>query len=299
MKAIRYFVGILLFCGLELGLEAAERPGKEKKEKKPVPEFPFKRFYVDAYAGYSFPLASVELRGDDFDKIGFPPKCSMGEGLHVGINFAYRFNKYFALEIGGMYVAYLNTDKSAMEWGTLFDNDTVEYAGETNVVSREMARFFDYREVEGRMGQFVIQLVSSPGFSRWDPYVKAGIGFVAGGLKGKQKFCVNVPVVQGASSSEEVYHRGYVMEKFHYFRLGFIGAIGVNCHISKTISFFAEWQFSVYGLYDVYWDWGVLQSETGSREAAETLGIRTDRMVDRDYVSFSSHGLNFGIKFKF
>ena len=34
MKAIRYFVAILLFCGLGLGLEAAERPGKEKKEKK-------------------------------------------------------------------------------------------------------------------------------------------------------------------------------------------------------------------------------------------------------------------------
>ena len=33
MKAIRYFVGILLFCGLGLGLEAAERPGKAKKEK--------------------------------------------------------------------------------------------------------------------------------------------------------------------------------------------------------------------------------------------------------------------------
>ena len=48
MKAIRYFVGILLFCGLGLGLEAAERPGKAKKEKKPVPEFPFKRFYVDS-----------------------------------------------------------------------------------------------------------------------------------------------------------------------------------------------------------------------------------------------------------
>ena len=28
MKAIRYFVGILLFCGMCFGLEAAERPGK-------------------------------------------------------------------------------------------------------------------------------------------------------------------------------------------------------------------------------------------------------------------------------
>ena len=36
MKAIRYFVAILLFCGLGLGLEAAERPGKAKKEKKPA-----------------------------------------------------------------------------------------------------------------------------------------------------------------------------------------------------------------------------------------------------------------------
>ena len=35
MKAIRYFVGILLFCGMCFGLEAAERPGKAKKEKKP------------------------------------------------------------------------------------------------------------------------------------------------------------------------------------------------------------------------------------------------------------------------
>lgn len=33
MKAIRFFIAILLFCGCHPGMEAAERPGKAKKEK--------------------------------------------------------------------------------------------------------------------------------------------------------------------------------------------------------------------------------------------------------------------------
>ena len=299
MKAIRYFVGILLFCGMCFGSEAAERPGKEKKEKKPVPEFPFKRFYVDAYAGYGFPfLGGVQLKGShepDFDS----HVCTMGEGIRVGVNIAYRFNKYLALEIGGMYVAYLNTNSVATMNIPIFDYDTVDYLWEIRIQSKEIARYRDYREVESRMGQFGVQLVASLGFSRWDPYVKAGLGFVCGTLKAKQGYSVSIPETPGEYSREEVYHRVYGLGKASYFRPGFIGAVGVNCHLTPTISLFAEWQFSVYGSYDISWGHDILQSEAGDTEIPASFGLRTDRMVDKDNVAFSSHGLNLGIKFKF
>ena len=55
MKAIRYFVGILLFCGLGLGLEAAERPGKAKKEKARA-GIPVQAFLRGCLCGLWFPF---------------------------------------------------------------------------------------------------------------------------------------------------------------------------------------------------------------------------------------------------
>ena len=143
------------------------------------------------------------------------------------------------------------------------------------------------------MGQFSIQLVASPGFARWNPYVKAGLGFVAGKLEARQRYDMS-----RAETFEELYCREYAFKQ-SYFHLGFVGAIGLSCHLSKTISLFFEWQFSVYGISNIYWGDGVLQSETGDAALVSAFGFRTDRLVDGDHVSFSSHGLNIGVKFKF
>ncbi len=292
MKTMRYILVFLLSLVFCFGLVAAEKPVKEKKAKKTWPEFPFKRFYVDAYVGYGFPLTSVKLTGDyqpDFDYHA----CTMGEGLRVGINFAYNFNKYLSLELGGMCVAYLNTDGGGLWW--LIDVfDTVEQDGESHIVSRKFAELWDSRNVESHMGQFSIQLVASPGFARWNPYVKAGLGFVAGKLEARQRYVM----LEGWTLEEELYCREYAFKQ-SYFHLGFVGAIGLSCHLSKTISLFFEWQFSVYGISNIYWGDGVLQSETGDAALVSAFGFRTDRLVDGDHVSFSSHGLNIGVKFKF
>ena len=292
MKTMRYILVFLLSLVFCFGLVAAEKPVKEKKPKKPLPEFPFKRFYVDAYVGYSFPLASLELQYTENYTFGFPPRCSMGEGLRAGINFAYNFNKYLSVELGGMCVAYLHTDGGVL-WKPVYVFDTVEQDGESYIVSRDIASLHDRREVESHMGQFSIQLVASPGFARWNPYVKAGLGFVAGKLEARQRYDMS-----RAETFEELYCREYAFKE-SYFHLGFVGAVGLNCHLSKTISLFFEWQFSVHGLWGIYWGNGILQSESGDAALVSALGLRKDRLVDGDHVSFSSHGLNIGVKFKF
>ena len=75
-----------------------ERPGKAKKEKKPVPEFPFKRFYVDAYAGYGWRLGAVKMNREPLGPEAYHDRTySMTEGLRVGLNFGYNFNRYLGL----------------------------------------------------------------------------------------------------------------------------------------------------------------------------------------------------------
>lgn len=112
MKAIRFFIAILLFCGCHPGMEAAERPGKAKKEK-PAPEYAFKRFYVDVSAGYAFRLGANEING--LLNTGYlltpvmfnPLACAnVGKGVRAGVNIGFNFNRYVGLELNGGYLAF-------------------------------------------------------------------------------------------------------------------------------------------------------------------------------------------------
>ena len=306
MKAIRYFVAILLFCGLGLGLEAAERPGKEKKEKKPVPEFPFKRFYVDAYAGYGWRLGAVKMNREPFGPEAYLDRTySMTEGLRVGLDFGYNFNRYLGLEIGGGYMAYINTKSGGSFWNeegridTLFEEDRYYpyYQG--------IYAYAEARTIDGKVGYGSVQLVVRPGFKRVDPYVKAGLGFVVGKLNFEQ----SIKVINKEHEEMNDYHSAHGLGAFHeyeeyytgadkFFKLGFVGALGMDIHLSPLVSLMVEWQFSVYRMEEVSWGNLGLSRVTGKTEAPES-SIRKIRYTGRDWIPFGSHGLNFGIKFKF
>ncbi len=257
MKAIRYFVGILLFCGLGLGLEAAERPGKAKKEKKPVPEFPFKRFYVDAYAGYGWRLGAVKMNRDPVGSEAYLDRTySMTEGLRVGLDFGYNFNRYLGLEVGGGYMAYVCTNNGGGYAGVDKPLDSLSMPGEI----RYEHSYEEGRTISGNVGFGSVQMVIRPGFKRVDPYVKAGLGFVAGRLKYEQSVKVinvvspdaNRHVSEHWSSIAHEYEEYYTgADKF--FKLGFVGALGMDIHLSPLVSLMVEWQFSVYRMEGQPW----------------------------------------------
>ena len=112
MKTMRYILVFLLFMGFGLGLVAAEKPGKEKKSKKPLPEYEFKRFYVDISVGYAFRLGANEIDGflntgmEDITMFDLFDCANVGKGVRVGANFGFNFNRYMGLELNGGYIAF-------------------------------------------------------------------------------------------------------------------------------------------------------------------------------------------------
>ena len=302
MKAIRYFVGILLFCGMCFGSEAAERPGKEKKEKKPVPEFPFKRFYVDAYAGYGWRLGAVKMNRESLGPEAYHDRTySMTEGLRVGLDFGYNFNRYLGLEVGGGYMAYVSTNNGGGYAGVDKPLDSLSMLGEI----RYEHSYEEGRTISGNVGFGSVQLVIRPGFKRVDPYVKAGLGFVAGRLKYEQSVKV-INVVRPEANRHVSEHWSSIAHEYEeyytgadkFFKLGFVGALGMDIHLSPLVSLMVEWQFSVYRMEEVSWGNLGLSRVTGKTEAPES-SIRKSRYTGSDWIPFGSHGLNFGVKFKF
>ena len=301
MKAIRYFVAILLFCLTCLGSEAAEMSGKGQKGKKPLPEFSFKHFYVDAYVGYAWRLGAVRMAKDLYPEFYHDRRYSMGEGLRVGLDLGYNFNRCLGLEVGGGYMAYVNTNNGGGYSGADKPLDSLSMPGEI----RYEHSYEEGRTISGNAGFGSVQLVIRPGFKRVDPYVKAGLGFVAGRLKYEQSVKVinvanpdaNRHVSEHWSSIAHEYEEYYTgADKF--FKLGFVGALGMDIHLSPLVSLMVEWQFSVYRMEEVSWGNLGLSRVTGKTEAPES-SIRKSRYTGSDWIPFGSHGLNFGVKFKF
>ena len=290
MKAIRYFVGILLFCGLGLGLEAAERPGKEKKEKKPVPEYEFKRFYADISVGYAFRLGTKEIHGlmNNGYRIMIvmfnPLDCAnVGKGLRVGVNFGINFNRYVGLELDGGYMAYpqeiVSTDRGG-ELGFYDENEANDGIA---------SMFFTGLGLDAQRGYLSIQMKTSPGFVRVNPYAKVGIGTIFGRLKHRASLSLYDNIDEAMLDENMLYYSEYRSAK-NFFMLGFVGALGVDFYISPMLTFFLEWQAGMYSTSCFNWRDGKFREE-GKLEADIFAG-------DED-VFGNSHGLNFGIKFKF
>lgn len=269
-------------------LEAAAGRVKEtrKKERKPLPELPFKAFYLDVAVGYGFNVGNVNLQSN-YGYCSPAAPCNPFRGLSVNLGFGYRFNPYLAIEIGGRYMVVTNTNV-ADSWYSESFHDTL--------IWQNFYEHWDTRHIqEMQGGQLSLQLVASPGFSRWDPYVKAGLGFLISSYQAEQEVSTN-----GVASNPLQYRALYRYPKRTVFRLGFTSALGLNCHLTKYLSLFAEWQFCVYTPSRISWiDEDTPVETSGNKDEIEELGINTERRIFRDNVSFNNHGLNIGLKFKF
>ena len=288
MKTIRYFVAILLFCGMCFGLEAAERPGKEKKEKKPVPEYEFKRFYADISVGYAFRLGTKEIHGlmNNGYRIAIqmfnPLDCAnVGKGLRVGVNFGINFNRYVGLELDGGYMAFPQEIVSTDRGGSLGAGIEDESDLDDGIASTYVTGL----GLDAQRGYLSIQMKASPGFVRVNPYAKVGIGTIFGRLKHDASLIAN----DGMIADEDVVYAAEYKGKKDFFMLGFVGALGVDFYISPMLTFFLEWQVGVYSTSSFNWRDGKQRDE----------GMLEDYFAGDEAVFGNSHGLNFGIKFKF
>ena len=285
MKTMRYILASLLFLGLGLGLSAAEKPVKEKKPKKPLPEYEFKRFYVDISVGYAFRLGANEINGllntGELMTPGMfiPWDCAnVGKGVRVGANIGFNFERYIGLELAGGYMAFPVEIVSTSRGGG------VGFGGEADGVA---SMFFSGLGLDAQRGYLSVQMKVNPGFVRVNPYVKAGVGTILGQLRHSTSLFL-YDEYDESMSDNFLYGAEYKGSR-SFFMLGFVGALGIDFYINPMLSFFMEWQAGVYST--SYFNWMDGKQREEGKLDVEFAG-------DED-VFGNSNGLNLGIKFKF
>ncbi len=286
MKAIRYFIAILLFCGCHLCMEAAERPGKAKKEK-PVPEYAFKRFYVDVSAGYAFRLGANEING--LLNTGYlltpvmfnPLACAnVGKGVRAGVNIGFNFNRHVGLELNGGYLAFPVDVVSTNRGGTV---------GAWGAGSQGVVRNYDASlSLNAQRGILSFQVKASPGFARCNPYAKLGMGTIFGRLEHHVSL-VTYGLDENGLPDRETGNMARYEGTNGFFLWGFVGAVGVDFYISPVLTFFLEGQAGMFTT--GYFNW--LDGKQGGQ------GVSEDGFSGEENVFGNNHGLNIGIKFKF
>ena len=251
--------------GFGLGLVAAEKPVKEKKAKKPLPEYEFKRFYVDISVGYAFRLGANEIDGflntgifENITMFDLLDCANVGKGVRVGANFGFNFNRYMGLELNGGYIAFPVDIVSTNRLGRVMISETMD----------GFARGFEsLLFLDAQRGYLSVQMKVNPGFVRCNPYVKAGIGTIFGRLEHEASLATNKGVF---GTSDEVLY-------------------GIDFYINPMLSFFMEWQAGVYST--SYFNW-----MDGKQWEEGKLDVEFEGDED---VFGNSNGLNLGIKFKF
>ena len=313
---------IILFLPLLLlgGSSQAQDPTVASTPRNGWPKAD-KRFYFDLQGGYGFRMGSGYtgfLRFDEFqtcmpfekEQEAKEIKNTLGEGWQGGLNFGYHFNRYMAIEVG---VCYIESGFSASQ---LFPCDT---SGHLFMLDKPCAMFhYDYFSIitlsddfDGHIGNLHVALRLSPGFQRWDPYLKMGVELMVGVVNHDIRAELGNLYHNTDSYEQTDFDWGGFgrsgQERLTTTAVGFTAAFGINCHFTPTISMFAEWQFTLMSSvsYRDHWIeadniWGnvayrhVLDNAIGE----EYIGVGT--FIRRDFVlPFSNTGLNIGLKFAF
>ncbi|MBD5397470.1 outer membrane beta-barrel protein [bacterium] len=287
----RITIGFLFLIMLSLSVPTAV--AKEKKEKKPVPEFPFKRFYADVSLGYGGRLSTPGMTGllnNGYDPrlvmFNFGDYMSVGKGLRVGVNLGYRFNRYIGIEINGGYIAcperIVGTYREGLVGFYIEDED--------RNISSNAFWYGSFLFASSYRGWSGVQMVVMPGFKRCNPYVKFGLGILAGKI-------YHSAYVEGHSSYAYEYGEDPVFSasfsgKDKFCMFGFTAAAGVEYSINTLLSFFVEWQASMYFPWNINWIRN--QKQTGDIDFVKRSGFSGG-----ENVFGNSHGLTLGLRFNF
>lgn len=306
-KLINLLISLLLLGGAL----SAQQPASTPRNGWPKAD---KRFYFDVQGGYGFRMGSGYtgfLRFDEFrDHMPFETekeakeiKNTLGAGWQGGLNFGYHFNRYMAIEVG---IGYIESGFSASQ---LFACDTSGHLFMSGNI--QALWLYDFSTItlsddfNGHIGNLHVALRLSPGFQRWDPYLKMGVELMVG--------VVNHDI---RTELGNLYHNEYYygqtdfdwggfgrsgQERLTTTAVGFTAAFGINCRFTPTISMFAEWQFTLMTSVAYRDHWVSVDNAYGNEAYSYVLNNAVgEYAVRRDFVlPFSNTGLNIGLKFAF
>ncbi|MDE7149067.1 MAG: outer membrane beta-barrel protein [Bacteroidales bacterium] len=297
---------------------AAERDAADTTVYTPRKGWPKadKRFYFDLCGGYGFKMGSGYTGTLLFNEIGDHTdykaiKQTLGAGWQGGLNFGYHFNRYMAIEVG---IGYIKSGFSASQLlpcdtsGLLFLREVREIIWREPSEPCSVIAFSD--DFSGHIGNLSVSLRVSPGFRRWDPYLKLGVNLMVDVISHKS----NVELGHLYALQYNEYHNRVVVEdetwggfgrsrseKLVTASIGFTAAFGINCRFTPTVSMFAEWQFTLMSSESRrdHWMWdGNDYGNEAYRHVLDNAVGKSD--VRSDFVlPFSNTGLNIGFKFAF
>lgn len=312
-KLINLLISLLLLGGVL----SAQQPASTPRNGWPKAD---KRFYFDVQGGYGFRMGSGYtgfLRFDEFrDHMPFETekeakeiKNTLGAGWQGGLNFGYHFNRYMAIEVG---IGYIESGFSASQ---LFACDTSGHLFMSGNI--QALWLYDFSTItlsddfNGHIGNLHVALRLSPGFQRWDPYLKMGVELMVG--------VANHDI---RTELGNLYHNEYYygqtdfdwggfgrsgQERLTTTAVGFTAAFGINCRFTPTISMFAEWQFTLMTSVAYRDHWVSVDNAYGNEAYSYVLdkaivqkSFDGNTAVRSDFVlPFSNTGLNIGLKFAF
>lgn len=248
---------------------------------------------------------------------GFPPgkrlKSSLGKGWQAGLNFGIRLNRYIAVEIG------LGYSKGDIQTYRDFFCDTAGNISWLPIPIEEQHPVYpeNFPDVKlkslwttltfgdsfnSHNGHLNVSIRLSPGFRKWDPYVKMGINVMISHISHYTSANLGFFQVTMPNDTSYLYHSGRAgYERMITTSFGFTAAFGVTCRFTPTVSMFAEWQFTLMSSVAKRNHMVNLTQIDGTEETLPILDkvILNNRLRSDFVLPFSNTGINIGFKFAF
>jgi len=260
----------------------------------------YSQFYINVGGGYNLGIANQSLlnnyeRTNNITKIE-NVKVSLGKGLNFGLNLGYMFNSNIGIDLQ---CSYLLGDETTSESK---DNYTF-----LNI------NFYDYEKISIKSQMFRVNpsIIIASGFDKLDPYAKFGVIFGFGSI--------NLNYLDEEYENNQLEDKEVVKWKMDGgMAFGISSALGLMYHISDLISVYGELDLVGMSYAPIK---GVMTEYTVN--GADKLPNLTtdDKEIDfvdditydynnppssaepskelKNYLPYSSIGLNIGVRFSF
>lgn len=189
---------------------------------------------VPYYGGYSLLGNSSYVSMYNYDNFmntttttGESLGYSYGKGLNFRINAGYDFNKFIGGEIGFAYMLGSSMEVSSYD----------SYGDVSGGTIVDLVVFDNSYEVKGKMFQIVPAIVVSPGFDKFNPYVKFGV------IVGFGSYAIDWKQVHSATN-EPTETREQTFEFSKGVSVGLSSSLGVQYKFSVATCLFLEANFS-------------------------------------------------------
>jgi hypothetical protein len=260
----------------------------------------YSQFYINVGGGYNLGIATQSLLANyestnDIEKIE-NVKTSLGKGLNFGLNLGYMFNGNIGIDLQCSYLLGDETTGESEDNFTFFD-----------------INYYDFEKISIKSQMFRVNpsIIIASGFDKLDPYAKFGVIFGFGSI--------NLNYLDEEYENNQLEDKEVVKWKMDGgMAFGISSALGLMYHISDLISVYGELDLVGMSYAPIK---GVMTEYTVN--GADKLPNLTtdDKEIDfvdditydynnppssaepskelKNYLPYSSIGLNIGVRFSF